>query len=133
MCKKKDLDLFKLVKSMRRSDPTVASSIDGKTENIAEYFSDKYKELYSSVHDAKEIGELSQVINERINKSSVIEVNKITSTIIADAVTHLKSDKSDPIFKFTSDCMINAPTIFYEQLAHLFRCYLIHGYISPVL
>ena len=60
------------------------------------------------------------MINKRISTSSVVEV-KITSSIVADAISHLKRDKSDPIFKFTSDCIINAPTILYEQLTYLFQ------------
>ena len=129
----KDLDLFKLVKEMRKSEPTIACTIDGKTEEIPEHFADKYRELYNSVHDEEEIAVLSWRINRRINSSSVEEVNKITSSVIADAVSHLKPDKSDPIFKFTSDCIINAPNSFYDQLAYLFKCFLMHGYISPVL
>ena len=61
------------------------------------------------------------------------EAFKITPTAIADAVMHLKEEKRDPIFEFSSDYVKNAPFIFYEHLAFFFRTSLIHGHISYVL
>ena len=46
---------------------------------------------------------------------------------------HLKPDKSDPQFNFSSDCLKNAPDIFFDQLTKLSKCFLIHGHISVVL
>ena len=60
------------------------------------------------------------------------DVLKVTP-LIAEAVSHLKSGKSDPVFEFSSDCIKNAPTLFYEHLALVFRSFLIHGHISSVL
>ena len=51
----------------------------------------------------------------------------------ADAVMHLKEEKRDRIFDFSSDCVKNAPFIFYEHLAIFFRTSLMHGHISTVL
>ena len=45
----------------------------------------------------------------------------MTSSVIADAVAHIKQDKTDPIFNFCSDCFKNAPEILYDQLAAIFR------------
>ena len=53
--------------------------------------------------------------------------------MIAEAVEHLKYDKNDPVFEFSSDCIKNAPTLFYEHLATLFKSFLIHGHITSVL
>ena len=61
------------------------------------------------------------------------DVLKVTPSLIAKAVSHLKSGKSDPVFEFSSDCIKNAPTLFYEHLALVFRNFLIHGHISSVL
>ena len=49
----------------------------------------------------------------------------MTSSVIADAVAHIKQDKTDPIFNFSSDCFKNAPGIFYDQLAAIFRSFFI--------
>ena len=59
------------------------------------------------------------------------DVLKVTPSLIAEAVSHLKSGKSDSVFEFSSDCIKNAPTLFYEHLALVFRSFLIH--ISSVL
>ena len=61
------------------------------------------------------------------------EVTKVTSSVIADAVAHIKQDKTDPIFNFCSDCFKNAPEILYDQLAAIFRGFLLHSHISSVL
>ena len=61
------------------------------------------------------------------------EVTKVTSSVIADAVAHIKQDKTDPIFNFSSDCFKNAPGILYDQLVAIFRGLLLHGHISSVL
>ena len=49
------------------------------------------------------------------------------------AISKLKDDKSDESGDFTSDCLKAAPEDFHEILSHLFRSYLIHGYISVKL
>ena len=61
------------------------------------------------------------------------EVTKVTSSVIADAVAHIKQDKTAPIFNFSSDCFKNAPGILYDQLGAMFRGFLLHGHISSVL
>ena len=60
-------------------------------------------------------------------------MREVTPSLIAEAVSRLKSGKSDPVFEFSSDCIKNAPTLFYEHLALVFRSFLIHGHISSVL
>ena len=44
-------DIFYEIKKMRQSKPVVASSIDGKNENIEEHFKETYEKLYNSVDD----------------------------------------------------------------------------------
>ena len=44
-------DIFHEIKKMRQSKPVVASSIDGKNENIEEHFKETYEKLYNSVDD----------------------------------------------------------------------------------
>ena len=41
-------DLFKEIKALRKSDPVVATSIDGVTEDVPKYFGTKYSKLYNS-------------------------------------------------------------------------------------
>ena len=57
----------------------------------------------------------------------------MNTDLVKAAVKKLKTDKTDVTETFTSDCLKNAPGIFYEQLAALFRAFLIYGYISADL
>ena len=128
-----NLDLFAEIRKLRRCPATVATEIDGVSENVPEHFAAIYKDLYNSVSDEDEIGKIKELLNNRINISSMVEVRKVTSEVVRDAVFHLKAGKSDPVFQFGSDCLKNAPTIFYDHLAEVFKCFLIHGHVSSVL
>ena len=45
-------DIFKEIKRLRASKPTVATSMDGVKNNIADHFKDIYSTLYNSLNDA---------------------------------------------------------------------------------
>lgn len=129
----RDVDLFREIRKLRCSAPIIANKIDGKYENIPNHFAGIYSKLYNSVNDKGDLIDVQNMLNKNIDSNSVDEVHKITPIIVADAVNHLKDGKADPIYDFSSDCLKNAPFIFYEQLASLFRKFLIHGHISSVL
>ena len=132
-CKHKNGDIFTEIRKMRMSCPTIASAIDGESHDVPNHFANIYSDLYNSVKDQGEFKDLQLAVNKQIDISSVIEVNKVTPSLVAEAVSHLRSCKSDPVFKFCSGCIKNAPLLFYEHLASLFRSYLMHGHISSVL
>ena len=123
----KNTDLFKAIRSLRRSAPTVVNTIDGKSEDIPDHFAGIYESLYNSVDDNQELIGLQQTLNTKINGSCMNKVTKVTSSVIADAVAHIKQDKTDPMFNFSSDCFKIAPGILYDQLAAIFRGFLLHG------
>ena len=123
-----NVDLFKEIRKMRNLTPTIASTIDGKCEDIPNHFAGIYKDLYNSVNDKDDLLNVHHMLDRIIDSNSVDEVLRITPTVIADAVQQLKDNKSDPIFEFSCDCHKNAPLIFYEQPAALFRTFLIHMY-----
>ena len=102
---------------MRNSATTVANSIDGKCENIPNHFAGIYKNLYNSANDDNDLLDVQHALNKNIHSINVEDALKITPTVIADAVMHLKEEESDPIFEFSSDCVKNAPLIFYKHLA----------------
>lgn len=68
-----------------------------------------------------------------INDTDRIEVNKINGITIKDAVMKIKSGKTDPFYGFSSDCLKNAPDIYYECLAGMMRAILYHGHIPSKL
>ena len=128
-----NLDLFTEIRKLRRCSPTVATVIDGVSENIPEHFATIYKDLYNSIPNEVEIEKIKGLLNSRITMSSLNEVRKVTPVVVRDAVSHLKAGKSDPVLQFGSDCLKNAPTILYDHLAEVFQSFLIHGHVSSVL
>ena len=123
-----NMDIFTEIKKLRKCSPTVATTIDGMRDDIPN-FANIYEDLYNCF-GPKEVQDFQLALKERINQSSMIDVLKVTPSVIAEAVLHLKAVKNDPVFEFSSDCIKNAPTLFYEHLALVFRSFLIHGNIS---
>ena len=117
---------------MRRSSPTVVNAIDGVTEDLPNHFAKIYNTLYNSENDTDSLSTLYQSINEKTCVAGIDDAMKVTSTIIREAVNHLKSNKNDSTFHFTSGCLKNAPAILYEQLVLVFRFYIIHGHVSNI-
>ena len=115
-------DIFKEVREMRKTAPTVSSMIDGVTINIETHFANVYEKLYNSIDDKEKLMTVLQHLNTKIYSGSFIEVEKITPTLIKEAINKLKNDKTDPLYHFNSDCMKNSPPILCELLAKLFRC-----------
>lgn len=126
-------DIFKAIKKQRHTHSTVPTKIDNITTNIENHFANIYSQLYNSVNDRTELNILARHISENINSSSINDVNRITPELVKEALTHLKVNKTDPILKFGSECLNNAPFILCEQLCMVFRCFLIHGHISSFL
>ena len=128
-----DVDLFKEIKSMRKAKAPTANKIDGKTEDIKEHFAGIYKTLYNSVDDYDDSMKVSYIIDSKISIDCVAEAEKVTPDIIKDAVKHIKTNKSDPVFDFTSDCLKNAPNNLYIHLSNIIKSFLIHSHVSVIL
>jgi hypothetical protein len=64
---------------------------------------------------------------------SVHEVMRVTGMKVKQAALQMKSDKSDVTGAFTTDAIINAPDIMFEQLACVYRSRLIHGTVTTTL
>ena len=92
-----------------------------------------YAELYNSIDDHAEIEEINERLNSKINSSTIDEIDKVTPSVVSDAISRIKSDKTDPICDFTSDCLKHAPFVLCEKLSQLFGMFLVHGYVSVSL
>ena len=68
-----------------------------------------------------------------ISVDSLQEVMKITGDTVKHAAIMMKKGKSDVTDGFTSDAILNAPDLMFEQLAAVYRSWLIHGTVSPTL
>ena len=64
---------------------------------------------------------------------SVQEVMRVTGAKVKQAALQMKPDKSDVTGAFTTDAITNAPDILFEQLACVYRSWLIHGTVTTTL
>ena len=126
-------EVFKEIKKLRKSAPVIASSMDGKKENIGEHFKDVYEDLYNSVDDKENVENLLEEVNNGINFTHVHDVKKVTPDLVKEAVKHLKDGKSDPVHAFSSDCIKNAPDLLFQLLAVIIKSFLFHGHVTIYL
>ena len=59
-------DLFNEIKRKRKSNTTVAASMDGVTTKIEEHFGNKYKNLYNSTDDEDELKRVQINAEDRV-------------------------------------------------------------------
>ena len=77
--------------------------------------------------------DLLDKVNRMVGNNSVQEVIKITGSKVKEAACLLKANKGDVSGGFTSDALLNAPDIMFEQLAVVFQSWLIHGTVTAYL
>ena len=125
-------NLFDQIKKMRKCPPTYPNSIDGIKDNIPDHFASVYKKLYNSGKDEVALNKIDEIVEKSI-KTDLDEVRKVTSNLLKDASKKLKPNKSDPLIDITTDCLINAPSILFDNLAIVLQSYLIHGHVTRIL
>ena len=112
--------------------PDVVAGAQGEDE-IAGRFKAVYEELYSSAGSQDEMATLLVQVNKLVNQNSIQEVLKVTGSKVKEAACLLKSKKGDISGGFTTDALLNAPDILFDQLAVIFRSFLTHGTVSLYL
>ena len=106
--------IFKEIKIMRNNKQSFPNNLDGKDENIPQYFANKYENFYNSVDDSNDLLIVEESISQRIKNTDTCEVLK----------------KSSEIF---SDYLINAPDILYQHLSDVIKTYITHGHLTQTL
>ena len=132
-CINKGGDIFKEIKKLRATKPTIAASMDGVHNDIAGHFKGIYKDLYNSVNDHDEVDKIAEDAEAKVNFLSLVDVEKVTPEVVKKAASHLKDSKSDPTFSFNSDCVKNGTDQLFEKLALSLKSFLIHGHITYFL
>jgi len=111
----------------------VCNVIDGLThsDDIAECFADKYRELYTSVtYDTADM----QLIRDKLNKSVYdcdVESNLVvTMNDVLLAISHLKADKYDGNSELYSNHFIYACNELALCISFLLSAMLVHGFAA---
>ena len=107
--------------------------MDGEIGDIPNYFKRKYKKLYNSVNDREELLKVKELLDERINLSSIHDVEKVTPSVVMEATKRLGENKSDPYHSFTSDCLKNCSDELFHLLSLVIKGFLIHGHVTNYL
>ena len=132
-CLRNDTNIFDMMKKKRKCGNTVPTSIDGETDDIPRYLASKYEKLYSCVDDSENIKSLERELEVKITQEDVNFVHKIKPCVLKTCVRKLKHGKRDPIFKFSSDFLINSPDILFQLLSFCLKSYMTHSHVSDIL
>jgi hypothetical protein len=130
-----------LMKEMRNTierknqGQAVPESLDGKVthDTILDRFRECYEELYNSAgtqHAMDIIKEKLKSLIQGNQDQSVKEVEKVTGKLVKEACSRMLPGKTDVTEVYSSDVFIHAPDILFDQLAAVFRSYLVHGTVS---
>ena len=125
--------IFREIKIIRYNKQSFPNNIDGKDENIPQYFANKYENLYNSVDDSNDLLIVEESISQRINNTDICEVLKITPTLVKEASKKHKPEKSDPVSEIFSDYLINAPDILCQHLSDVMKTFITHGHLTQTL
>ena len=112
--------------------PASVGGCDGE-ENIAEKFKESYENLFNSAPTENAMLEMKRKLEGLISADSKFEVEKVTGLIVKQAVDKMKPNKTDVSGSFVSNALKNAPDLLFDQLAVVFRSWLIHGTVTPSL
>ena len=127
-------NLIKELKS-QRSDfkPKGISNIDGKVGNvnIADHFASKYFNLYNMNESLADTNNLIDDLN--ICNNDMADVDKVSPEIVYQAITCIKADKSDNVYDFKSNAILNSIDILTNHFTLLLQSFLIHGYVPADL
>ena len=117
---------------MQQELPDMVGGAQGEDE-IVNKFKMVYETLYNSANTQAEITQLLGKVDGLITQDSLQEVHKVTAAKVKEAAISLKPKKSDVSGSFTSDAILNAPDILFDQLATIFRSFLVHGTLTSYL
>ena len=135
---KGDLNLLKEMKAVRggaRSQAELPDTVAGANgpDEIVDKFREVYSTLYNSSGTKDEMDQLQNRVAELIRADSMDEVSKVTGSKVKEAVTMMKPCKGDVSQGYTSDALLHGPDILFDQLALIFRSWLVHGTVCHSL
>ena len=113
----------------------VPECVEGKVthDTILDKFKECYMELYNSADTKEGMKLIKAQLDNLVDDNAIKEAAKINAKAVEQACRCMKAGKSDISSSFTSDAILNGPTILYEHIAAIFRSYLVHSSVSPLI
>jgi hypothetical protein len=132
----KTRDFWQEIKKIRSSKSTICShNIDGccNTTDIANLFTAKYRELYTSVsYNYSEMSHIKNTVERDLKDKLVSQDSIITMGDVKCAISKLKPGKCDYGSNLTTDYFKNADESLFVNLALLFTALFVHGFVPSV-
>ena len=125
------VNIFKEVKKFRGVSRNCSSTIDGEVgaRNIANRFAEIYSELYNTHEHGPAFDEVKNKISGNITPDSIAQVNRISESLVEDALKSMRAGKNDALFDFQSDCIINGPRLLITHLTNMIKSFVMHGQV----
>ena len=128
-------NIFKEIKKFRGQNRVISSCIDGEVgaQNIANHFSGIYSELYSRHSLDENFLDIINLVDINVNEELGLYLDRINFDSVKCALAKLKSNKSDAMYDFTSDCLLNAPDSLIHRMTDAFKWFLRTGKVPDFL
>ena len=128
-------NIFKEIKKYRGKVTKCSSTVDGEVgaHNIAGHFADIYGKLYNQGEQGQKIINMQESLNRKISGRDMYDVNRITENVIKLGLKRMKGNKSDAIFDFQSNCLINGPSEIVTHLTNMIRMFVTHGEVPSII
>ena len=88
-----------------------------------------YSELYSWDELGNEFEELCEIIENKVNNDSLIDVDRFTVKFIKEDFGYIKDGKKDIIYYFSSDCLSKSPKELIQHIVNMLKEFLSHEYV----
>ena len=131
-------ELFREMKKVlgsKKGSHDLPDSVGGATgeAEVVEEFRKVYSALYNSSDTSEDMLDMKAMLAAEITEGSRVEADKINGKTVKEAACRMKPKKSDISQSFTSDAILNAPDIFFDHIALIYRSWLIHGTVTLTL
>ena len=128
----------KLMEEMKKSmnsksiGQSVPENVDGNVthESILDRFKTIYETLYNSAGTEAAMDRIKERLQNLVNLDSLVDVDKVSGKVVKEACSRMKPGKADVSESFSSDVFLHAPDVLFDQIAAVFRSFLVHGSIS---
>ena len=129
------VNIFTEIKKFRGITKGCSSTVDGEVgaSNIANNFADQYKKLYNQAETGGRLTDLKLKIDKEISNKDLLEVHRVTESVVKQGLKLMKGNKSDAIFDFQSDCLIEGPPELVTHLTRLLQLFISHGYVPELI
>ena len=130
---------FQLLQEMKKSlgntkdgSSIMPESLEGEVseDGIVDKFKELYEALYNSCGTEDAMTTIKGKLAAMVSNDSLAEVDKVTGEIVKRACLRMKPGKIDVTESYSSDAFLHAPDILFNQLAHVFKSYLLHGTVT---